>query len=153
MLVPALAATRSIERLTYPVSASSRNTISKIAVSKTLPRLRLPIALASLVSPPSITNSTNIRHVAYSMSIGYGWYLIVDGLESTANLGGRSTAAYGTRACTTSATVQRRRPEMIGTTNWRRRYLWRANPPTLSECHFRPPQRLRRLAESSHLTS
>src|SRR5262245_42676247 len=83
------------------------------------------------------------------MSIRYGWYLIDDGLESTANLGGRSTAAYGTRVCSTSATVQRRRLEMIGTANWRRRYLWRANPPTWSECHFRPPQRLRRLAESS----
>jgi hypothetical protein len=38
---------------------------------------------------------------------------------------------------------------MIGTTNWWRCYLWRANPPTWSECHFRPPQRLRRLAECS----
>jgi hypothetical protein len=44
----------------------------------------------------------------------------------------------GTRACSTSAIVQRRRPEMIGTANWWRRYLWRANPPPWSVCHFRP---------------
>ena len=28
---------------------------------------------------------------------------------------------------------------MIGTANWWRRYLWRANPPTWFVCHFRPP--------------
>src|ERR1700691_850460 len=37
-----------------------------------------------------------------SQSIGYGSYLIVDGLESTAHIGGRSTAAFDK---STSATV------------------------------------------------
>jgi len=42
---------------------------------------------------------------------------------------------------------------MIGTTNCWRRYLRRANLSTWSACHFRPPQRLRRLAESSRKTA
>jgi hypothetical protein len=37
---------------------------------------------------------------------------------------------------------------MIGTANWWRRYLWRANPPTSSVCHFRP-RNAAQAAESS----
>src|SRR5262249_42844863 len=64
------------EKLTYPARTSSWNTASKIAASRTFPRLRRTTVFVWLVPPPLIT-VIHIRYVWYPMSIGNDSYLIV----------------------------------------------------------------------------